>query len=405
MEQYLQFVDVLRNILIKWGVSVYFADIFKMAIVVVAIIILAWIANFIAKRIILTVLHQLVKKSKTDWDDIIYERKVFNRLSYIAPAAVIYHTVTLPLANFTFWLSFIHMVCLIYMVIVSLMVLLSLLDALHEIFQTMPVSKERSIKGYLQVVKIILFLIAAIIIVSILTGVSAGKLFTGLGAMAAVLMFVFKDTILGLVASIQLSANDMLKPGDWIEMPAKKADGSVIDISLTTVKVQNWDKTIVTIPTYALVSESFTNWRGMELAEGRRIKKVFNIDVNTVQFCSTDMLESLSKNPTLTAYINENRNEHLTNLTVFRNYVELYLKAYPLTNTEMSILATITNTEGGNGILFQYIVFLKEKAGIPFEKNQSAIVEHFFAIIKEFGLSIFQNPSGNDVRSNKLNLG
>ncbi|HEX3008604.1 MAG TPA: mechanosensitive ion channel domain-containing protein [Bacteroidales bacterium] len=398
MEQYLKLVDFLRNLLISWGVSPYFADIFKVTIVILAILFLAWMANFIAKRIILGILHMMVKKSKTTWDDIIFERKVFNRLSLIAPAAVIYHSVKLPLNDYPGLVNLAQTLCSVYMVIISLLVLLSFLDALHEIFLTLPVSKERTIKGYIQVVKIILYVIASIIIISILSGVPANKLFTGLGAMAAVLMLVFKDTILGLVASIQLSANDMLKPGDWIEMPAKKADGTVIDISLTTVKVQNWDKTIVTIPTYALVSESFTNWRGMEQSEGRRIKKTFNVDVNTVRFCDSEMVERFKKMPYLDAFLNTNQKEQFTNLTIFRYYIEEYLRRFPYTNIDMTILATITTTEGGNGIAVQYTAFLKEKAGIPFEKHQSFIFEHFLAVLKDFDLKIFQAPTGNDFR-------
>ena len=398
MEQYLRFVDSLRNLLIEWGVSAFFAEFFKVTIVILAILLLAWIANFIAKRIILAILHLIVKKSKTNWDDIIFERKVFNRLSLIAPAAVIYHSVKLPLAGYPGFMGLIQTLCLVYMVIVSLLVLVSFLDALHEIFLTLPVSKERTIKGYIQVVKIILFVISTIVIISILSGVPAKNLFTGLGAMAAVLMLVFKDTILGLVASIQLSANDMLKPGDWIEMPAKKADGTVIDISLTTVKVQNWDKTIVTIPTYALVSESFTNWRGMEQSEGRRIRKAFNIDVNTIHFCDEEMTGNFRNMPLLDGFFDSNKETSFTNLTIFRYYMEEYLRRFPFVNINMTILATITITDSGNGVTVQYVAFLKEKAGIPFEKHQSLIFEHFLAILKDFDLKVFQAPTGNDMR-------
>jgi len=398
MNYYLRFVELLRKILIDWGISDSISNIIIVTIIVIAIFILAWIANFVAKRIILVILYFIVKKSKTTWDDIIFERKVFNRLSLIAPAAVIYHTIKLPLAGYPGFENLIQTLCLVYMVIVSLMVLLSFIDALHEIYLTIPVSKERTIKGYLQVVKIILYVIITIVIISILSGVPAKNLFTGLGAMAAVLMLVFKDTILGLVASIQLSANDMLKPGDWIEMPAKKADGTVIDISLTTVKVQNWDKTIVTIPTYALVSESFTNWRGMEQSEGRRIKKTFNIDVNTVHFCDAELIGKLGKMSLLDSFFNLNKENNFTNLTIFRFYIEEYLRRFPFVNLDMTILSTITSSDGGNGIVVQYVAFLKEKAGIPFEKHQSLIFEHFIAILKEFDLKMFQAPTGNDLR-------
>jgi miniconductance mechanosensitive channel len=397
-EKYLEYLELLKQQLIDLGLSPLLADIFKITTVVLVIVLMAWVANFVAKRIILGVLHLMVKKSKTNWDDIIFERKVFNRLSLIAPAAVIYQAVKLPLAVYPGFMAMVQTFCLVYMVIVSLLVLLSFLDALHEIYLTLPVSKERTIKGYVQVVKIILYVIVVIVIISILTGTPAKNLFTGLGAMAAVLMLVFKDTILGLVASIQLSANDMLKPGDWVEMPAKKADGTVIDISLTTVKVQNWDKTIVTIPTYALVSESFTNWRGMEQADGRRIKKVFNVDVNTVRFCDDEMIAKFKEIPLLQGFFEAFKDNQFTNLTIFRYYIEEYLRNYPVTNSNMTILSTITTTEGGNGIAVQYVAFLKEKTGIPFEKNQSLIFEHFLAKMKDFDLKIFQAPTGNDMR-------
>lgn len=398
MDHYLYYIDLVKDLLINWGLSEFLADIFKVSIVIAVILLMAWIANFVAKRIILGTLHLLVKKSKTSWDDIIFERKVFNRLSLIAPAAVIYHSVKLPLASFPGFMIFIQTLCLVYMAIVSLLVLLSFLDALHEIYLTLPVSKERTIKGYFQVVKIILYVITVIVIISILTGTPAKNLLTGLGAMAAVLMLVFKDTILGLVASIQLSANDMLKPGDWVEMPAKKADGTVIDISLTTVKIQNWDKTIVTVPTYALVSESFTNWRGMQQSEGRRVRKIFNIDVNTIQFCDAAMIERFSKMPLLDGFLAEFKDTKFTNLTIFRYYMEEYLRRFPLINIDMTILASILTAETGTGVGLQYTAFLKEKTGVPFERNQSLIFEHFLAVLKDFDLKIFQAPTGNDMR-------
>lgn len=399
MEEYTYFVDLLRNTLIRWGISTYFADIIKITIVFLAILVLAWTANFITKRIILTILQAMIKRSKTEWDDIFFERKVFSRLSLFAPAVVIYYMIELPLEGIPWLMTLIQTLCGVYMAIVALMVLVSFVDALHEIYLTLPISKDLTIKGYLQLIKIILYIILGFAIISIITGFPAIKLFTGLGAMAAVLMLVFKDTILGLVASIQLSTNDMLKPGDWIEMPAKKADGKVIDISLTTVKVQNWDKTIVTVPTYALVSESFTNWRGMELSEGRRIKKVFNIDVNTVRFCTPELMERFRKMPLLDSFLELNKGESFTNLTIFRFYIEEYLRRFPLTNIDMTILATITTADSGNGISVQYVAFLKEKEGLPFEKHQSLIFEHFLAILKDFDLKIFQAPTGNDMRS------
>jgi miniconductance mechanosensitive channel len=276
------------------------------------------------------------------------------------------------------------------------------------VYQSLEIAKSRSIKGYVQVVKIIIYFIAGILILSILLHKNPGRLLTGLGAMAAVLLLVFKDAILGLVASIQLSANDMVRVGDWITMPSRGSDGNVIEITLNTVKVQNFDKSISTIPTYALVSESFSNWRGMEESGGRRIKRYFQIDMKSVKFCDTRLLEKIKNMVQINDYFEKTNNEEnkstqsasaalqLTNLTVFRKYLEEYLKQNKTVRKDMTILVSLLQpTE--NGIPLQLIIFSKDTSVEKYENLQSEITEHILAVLPEFELKIFQNPAGSDI--------
>ncbi|HEX2936278.1 MAG TPA: mechanosensitive ion channel domain-containing protein [Bacteroidales bacterium] len=411
MDIYLSKINLLKSWLIAHGVGAMYADWIKLAIVFALIAFFAWIANFIAKRIILTILSHIAKKSETLWDDILIERKVFHKLAHLAPAIVIFYTVQLPLAGYPGWLTFIQKASMIYMVVVSLAAFLAFIDSAHDIYLTMPMSKTRTIKGYLQVAKIILYTIAIIFVLHIIFEFNLGSFFTGLGAMTAVLMFIFKDTILGLVASIQLSANDMLRPGDWIEMPSRKADGVVQDINLTTVKVQNWDKTVTTIPTYILVSDSFTNWRGMEESEGRRIKKSINIDMKSVKFYNEEMFSKLgndavvAKNFNVKKYVSEasiaddkgNDASHrtMTNLGLFRAYLESYLKGIALIHPDMTQLVHYLQP-GEFGLPIEMVAFSKEKAGIPYEKLQCDIYDHILAMLPLFELRVFQRPTGED---------
>jgi miniconductance mechanosensitive channel len=411
METYLEKVNILRDWLILHGIHARYADWIKLTFVFVIIALFAWIANFIAKRIILTVLSHIAKKSETLWDDILIERRVFHKLAHLAPAIIIYYTVQLPLADYPGWLSLIQKASMIYMVIVGLTSLLAFIVSTHDIYLTLPMSKTRTIKGYLQVVNIVLYIIAIIFILHIIFEFNLGSFFTGLGAMTAVLMFIFKDTILGLVASIQLSANDMLRPGDWIEMPSRKADGVVQDINLTTVKVQNWDKTVTTIPTYTLVSDSFTNWRGMEESEGRRIKKSINIDMKSVTFYTNDMLTKLENNPIIKKNFdvkkyatespiaddagNDAAHRTLTNLGLFRAYLESYLKGIALIHPKMTQLVHYLQP-GEFGLPIEMVAFSKEKAGIPYEKLQCDIYDHILAMLPLFELRVFQRPTGED---------
>lgn len=287
-------------------------------------------------------------------------------------------------------------------------------NSFNDIYESFNVSKSRPIKGYLQVAKIIIYILVFVSIISILLGENGFGWVAGFGAFSAVLMLVFKDPILGFVGGIQLTSNNMVEIGDWISMPKYGADGTVNEITLTTVKVQNWDKTITTIPTYTLVTDYFQNWRGMEESGGRRIKRSINIDMRSVKFCSEELLERFKKIQILTEYLNRKNNElknyntkykvegieivngrRQTNLGIFRAYLKEYLRRKPEINTEMTFLVRQIQPNE-NGIPIEIYVFSKIKDWAIYEDIQSDIFDHILAVIPEFELEIFQNPTGAD---------
>jgi miniconductance mechanosensitive channel len=384
--------------------------------IIIVTIGLAILADFIVKRILITAIARIVKRTKNDWDDIFVERHVFNRLAHLAPALVVFYALQY-IFDLPKLVGFLENLTQSYMVLIIVMVIDAVINAFHEIYHKLPISKGRNIKGFVQVVKIIFYFVAIILIISIFSGETPKILLGGVGAMAAVLILVFKDTILGFVASIQLSANKMVNVGDWISMPKYGADGDVIDINLTTVKVQNWDKTIATVPTYALVSQSFNNWKGMEDSGGRRIKRSINIDMSSVGFLDESQIEKFSKFHLLREYITGKQNEinefnkslklddsivtngrRMTNLGTFRVYLENYLHSHPKINQDMTFLIRhLQPTE--KGIPLEIYVFSNDQAWANYEAIQADIFDHVLAIIPEFGLRVFQNPTGSDFQS------
>lgn len=407
------YIDWLTNL----GMSHELANFIRAVTIILLILIMSFIVDFISKKLIINFIARIVKRTKTEWDDIILKKKVFNRLAHFAPAIVIHYTIGLAITNSPKTVNFIQTSIYIYMTIVAMLVANAFLNALHEIYQKLPFSKNKPIKGYLQLINIFVVIVGIILIYSHISGNSVKGILAGLGAMAAVLLLVFKDTILGLVASVQLSANNMIKIGDWISMPSHKADGTVEEITLNTVKVQNWDKTISTIPTYALVSESFANWRGMEESGGRRIKRSINLDMHSVKFCTEEMIAKFEKIALLKDYIlnkakelNEyNSKNHidetvkvngrrLTNIGVLRKYIEEYLKHHPKIHQEMTFLVRQLQPSE-NGIPIEIYVFSNDQAWANYESIQSDIFDHILAVIPEFDLAVFQTPSGRDLRS------
>jgi miniconductance mechanosensitive channel len=380
------------------------------------VIVLSWLSNLIAKAIIRNIVTAIVKKTTSTWDDIFLEQKVFTRLSHFAPALVIWFMAGWALKSYPLTLIFVQKLTYIYMVLVGTIVMTSFIDAWHEIYKTLPISQHRHIKGYVQLVKIFIFTITGLILFSVIFKKDISKVVAGLGAMAAVLILVFKDTLLGLVASIQLSANEMLKIGDWITIPGREVDGLVTDITLNTVKIQNFDKTIITVPTYALVNESFQNWKGMEAARSRQIKRALLIDVKSIRFLDGEMKNKLMRMEPLKEYIGSFEKRLIeaggekgstlfntsvpTNLGIFRYYAEAYLKSHPMVDSSQIVMMRHRMTDS-NGLPLQVYLFTKNYQTIAYENLQSEIFEHFYAVLDEFGLKAFQQPSGYDVLSSR----
>ncbi|MEX0987395.1 MAG: mechanosensitive ion channel domain-containing protein [Bacteroidales bacterium] len=402
-----------RTLLESAGLSEKLALFIENGTVFIIIILLAFLADRLTRGILIKLVGTLVQRTKNQFDDILLRKKVFNRLAHIAPALVVNATVVY-LIDVAGLVEFIRIITKIYIVLVSALVVESVISSLHEFYMQLPVAKGRNIKGYVQLIMILVYIVAVLVIISVLSNKPVTGLLTGVGAFAAVLILVFKDTILSLVASIQIAGNKMVSVGDWISMPKYNADGDVIDISLNTVKVQNWDKTIATIPIYALVSDSFSNWRGMEESGGRRIKRSINIDMQSVRFADADMLEKYKGIRVLKDHIEAKEKEiqeynkqvgadtsglingrRLTNLGVFRKYLEFYLQNHPKIHKEMTFLVRhLQPTE--KGIPIEIYVFSTDQAWANYEAIQADIFDHILAVIPEFGLRVFQNPTGED---------
>jgi miniconductance mechanosensitive channel len=305
----------------------------------------------------------------------------------------------------------------VWLMIFTLLILYSLLDVLLELSDNSSFAGQLPLRGIFQSIKLIATLLIGLMVISLLIGKSPLVLLTGLGAMTAVLMLVFKDPILGLVAGIQLSANNMLKMGDWLDMPKYGADGDVIDIGLTTVKVRNWDKTITTIPTYALISDSFKNWRGMSESGGRRIKRSLNIDATSIHFLSDEEIARMNRAQLLTPYLdgkvaevaNHNASlgcdlttplngRHMTNIGTFRAWLEAWLKSHPQIHKDMTLMVRQL-APGSEGLPIEIYVFTNTTVWLEYEKIQSDIFDHIFALLPEFGLRVHQTPTGNDMRN------
>jgi miniconductance mechanosensitive channel len=394
------------------------------------IILVAWFAFFLGKRILVGIMSVVSRRTRTTWDDIMVRNKVFTSLAHFIPAAIFFYSAGFsmpdlkePLSglspealkvlsgDYYLWIEALFLkLAKVYMIITFALVASRLLNSLTDIYNTMPYSHHRPVKGYVQLIKIIVYFFAGIYIVSILLGKDPTVLIAGLGAMVAVLLLIFKDTILGFVASIQLSANQMVAIGDWIDMPGHRADGIVTDITLNTVKVQNWDNTITTIPTYSLVAESFSNWKGMVESTGRRIKRAVFIDLTSVRFCTNEMLENYKRFEIIRNFLVSKQKEmakmpgaefQLTNVGVFRKYVTEYLWRNQQVNQEMPFLIRHL-PPGERGLPIEIYMFSKDKEWSNYENLQSEIFEHILAIIPEFDLRVYQAPFSFDPRTSSV---
>lgn len=406
-------MDLIRNFLLKYDMNPTVIEYLSILIMILFITLICVIANFITRKIVIKIITQIVQKTKFQWDDVLLERKVFHRLSHIVPAVIIYYFAP----TFPAFQQGIEKLAIAYLIIMGLVIFNSVLNVGNDIYQTFELSKTRPVKGYIQVVKIIAVILGVILIIANLMGQSPILLLSGIGALSAVFMLVFRDSLLGLVAGIQLSSNDMVRVGDWIEMPKYDANGDIIDISLNTVQVQNFDKTITMIPSYALISDSFKNWRGMQKSGGRRLKRSLFIDTTSIRFCTEEMIAYFKSIHYLTDYIidrereiaaynrehNINRDNPvngrmLTNIGVFRIYIGNYLKHHHGIHQDMTLMVRqLAPSE--QGLPIEIYAFTNDTKWTVHETTQADIFDHLFAIAPEFGLRIFQNPSGNDLRS------
>jgi miniconductance mechanosensitive channel len=377
---------------------------------------LAWLANLVTKGIILRAVKYLVARTSSSWDDTFVERNVFGRLSHLAPAIVIYLTLPLVIGAYPTATAVAVKLTQIYMIAVGLLAINGLLSAADDIYKTFDASKQIPLTSFIQVTKVALWCIGGIVVVAIVVDKTPLYLLSGLGALTAVLMIVFKDPILGFVAGVQLSANQMVAIGDWVEMPSHKADGNVIEVALTTVKVRNWDKTITTLPTYDLISRPFKNWKGMSETGGRRIRRNLYVDQNTVRFMDEEALARASSIQLLQGYLEAKQAEvathneeqqvdpcslvngrRLTNVGTFRAYIEAYLRAHPRIRKDLTLLVR-QRDPGPHGLPIQLYAFTDTTAWAEYEGIQSDIFDHVLAVLPEFGLRVFQDPTGMDWR-------
>lgn len=412
MEQLIAYLTALFE---NRGADPLVATYASQAIGVVILIALAVAVNFIAKRVILAIVHRIVHRTPWKWDDALADAGVFTRLSHLAPAFVFSILAPEVFGEGHASLVVINAIVNVYLIIISLSVVSAALNALSSMLAAQPVTSNIPVKGFAQAIKLIIIIIGVILILSVLFGRSPVYFLSGIGAATAVLLLVFRDAILGLVAGVMISANQMVRIGDWIEMPKASADGDVIDVSLTTVKVRNWDRTITTIPSYDLISSSFKNWRGMTESGGRRIKRSILIDMDTVSFATPEMLERWRRISILDDYLQSKLKEveiandtpgldmsvlcngrRLTNLGTFRAYCIAYIQANDKLRHDMiSLVRQLEPSE--HGIPIEIYVFTADIRWVYHEAIQADIFDHLLSVVSEFGLRVFQEPSSNAI--------
>ena len=402
----------IADILARYGMGTNTAESISVVILFSAVLAAGFLIRFILSRLVNGAVRAYAARTKNTWDDALVDKRVFDRIANFVPAMLMVATageygsaaaVVERLSSAAIILNFIYVIAAVF-------------DAGECIYRTYPVSRQRPIKGYLQVIKIVLWIMAAVVAVGTLLDRSPWLLVSGIGAMSAVLLLIFRDSLLGLVAGVQLTTNDMVRIGDWIEMPKYNADGDVIEITLTTVKVQNWDRTISMIPAYALISDSFRNWRGMQEAGGRRIKRAVHIDVTSVMFCTEEMLDAYERIELVRDYVRSRRREIadynagcsidtslpvngrcMTNVGTFRAYLAAYLSAHPRIHHGM--ITMVRQLEPGKtGLPLEIYAFTSDTAWVAYEGIQADIFDHVLAAAPLFGLRIHQGPSSHDVR-------
>lgn len=402
-------IEDLWQLLHRSGVGPKFADLLAFIAACAIILAIVWLVDRVVTQLLLAAVKRYSKRSKTTIDDRLVEHHFFHRLFHLIPLLIILMSAKVLFTGFNVGLIVaVKTITGALIVFVVLLVCFSLLNAFNASYQEKNQNSTRkSIKGYTQVAKIMLSFIAAILIISMLLDKDPSNLLAGLGAAAALLSLVFKDTILGFVASIQLSVQDMVRPGDWIEMPSKNADGVVLDINVNSVKVQNWDNTVTMIPIYSMVSDAFTNWRGMENSQGRRFVRYININLDCIKIVTAEQLESLGSDLTVgpamdktLALAHESSGKGtLTNVALFRAFIELFLRNHPKINHDLLIFVRYKGDSTEKGLLVEIYAFSTEKEAEKYDVVHRSVIEYVVATAPLFGIRLFQAPSGDDFRS------
>lgn len=384
----------------KWlentGINAAYIDWILGAGVVLAIMLMALLVDAISKNAIIPAVRKVTSRTNSIWDDHLLSDDVVKNVCRIVPAVLSTSVVSAVMTENAAVAILLGKLCSIYITVVIIKLICSFISGVYAISTEHESFKSRSLKGFYQMIKLVVICIGSIIIISTLVDKNPITILTGLGAGTAILMLVFQDTIKGLVAGIQLMANDMLRPGDWITMPKYGADGDVLEVTLTTVKVQNWDKTITTVPPYALVNDSFQNWRGMFDIGGRRVKRSINIDMNTVRFCTDEELAKFRQQPWMIDF--EETGTQEVNLYIFRHYVEHYLRNHPKVNQDL-IMTVRQLQPTAQGIPIELYFFSADTRWLKYEHLQAEVFDHILAMLSIFDLRVYQSPTGYDLQN------
>lgn len=379
----------MNEILIDWGVDPKLANMFDETIIAVLMIGVSIGLDYLCQAIFVGGMKHYTKRAPHQWNTLLMKRRVVHHLIHILPGVLVYFLLPLAFVRGKEILDFSQKICAVYIIAAILFTINGLLLVMLDVYNARDKQKNRPMKGFVQVLQVLLFFIGGIVIIAVLVNKSPMTLFAGLGASAAVLMLVFKDSILGFVAGVQLSANDMLRIGDWIQLPNGVANGTVEEITLNTVKIRNWDETISTVPPYTLVNNSFQNWRGMQESGGRRVNKNIYLDMTTLKFCTPEDLDVIRKNVPLMADYQPAEGEVPTNSQLYRIYIERYLRSLPVVNQDMDLI--ISQKEPTTyGVPIQVYFFSRNKVWREYERIQSDIFDHLLAIVGKFDLKLYQ---------------
>ena len=379
----------MNEILIDWGIDPKLANMFDETIIAVLMIGVSIGLDYLCQAIFVGGMRRYTKRAPHQWNTLLMKRKVVHHLIHVLPGILVYFLLPLAFVRGKEILDFSQKICAVYIIAAILFTINGLLLVMLDVYNAKDKQKSRPMKGFVQVLQVLLFFIGGIIIIAVLLDKSPMTLFAGLGASAAVLMLVFKDSILGFVAGVQLSANDMLRIGDWISLPNDTANGTVEEITLNTVKIRNWDNTISTVPPYTLVNNSFQNWRGMQESGGRRVNKNIYLDMTTLKFCTPDMLDVIRMDVPLMADYQPAEGEVPTNAQLYRIYIERYLRSLPVVNQDLDLI--ISQKEPTTyGVPVQVYFFSRNKVWKEYERIQSDIFDHLLVMVGKFDLKLYQ---------------